>query len=96
MLALKEESKNKKSMWYLDNGACNHMTSDRSKFMKIDSNIGGHITFGDSSKMKIKDKGIILIQSKNNSHKILSDIYYIPKLRSNILSPGQLLDREGL
>ena len=34
-LTLKEDKKCKNSTWYLDNGASNHMISDRSKFINL-------------------------------------------------------------
>ena len=80
LLTLKEKNKNKKHTWYTDNEESNHMIDDRSKFMKFDGNIVRHVTFEDSSKVKIKVKGTILIQSRNDNHKMLFDVYYILKL----------------
>ena len=34
-------------MWYLDNGASNHMTGDPTKFRKLDGGITGRVKFGD-------------------------------------------------
>ena len=59
-------------------------------FVMLDKYTGGDIIFGDSSKIQIKGKGIVLIHLKNGGHKIILDVYYVPKLRSNILSLRQL------
>ncbi|KAL1352527.1 hypothetical protein AAHE18_06G173600 [Arachis hypogaea] len=64
-LTLKEDQNSENSMWYLDNGASNHMTGDRSKFVALDTNVKGHVRFGDESKVKINDKGTILFELKN-------------------------------
>ncbi|GJR08094.1 ribonuclease H-like domain, reverse transcriptase, RNA-dependent DNA polymerase [Tanacetum coccineum] len=80
------------SIWYLDNGASNHMTGIKSHFRDIDENITGRIRFGDGSYVEIKGKGSILLGCRNHKQKIVSDVYYIPNLKSNILSLGQLTE----
>ncbi|XP_076947543.1 uncharacterized protein LOC143619520 [Bidens hawaiensis] len=78
--------------WYLDNGASNHMTGDKTHFTEIDSNINGLVKFGDGSTIKIEGKGSIVFDCKNGEQRVFNDVYYIPKLCSNILSLGQLTE----
>ena len=40
-------------VWYLDNGASNHMTGDRQKFRDMDTTVSGKVTFGDGSTVEI-------------------------------------------
>ena len=47
-------------VWYLDNGASNHMTGDVEKFKSLDEGITGKVRFGDGSIVEIKGKGTIL------------------------------------
>jgi len=47
-------------LWYLDNGASNHMTGDLEKFKTLDDEITGKVKFGDGSMVEIKGKGTIL------------------------------------
>jgi hypothetical protein len=47
-------------VWYLDNGASNHMTGDRQKFRDSDSTISGKVTFGHGSTVEIRGRGSIL------------------------------------
>ncbi|KAG7564969.1 Glutamyl-tRNA reductase N-terminal domain superfamily [Arabidopsis suecica] len=77
------------NMWYLDNGASNHMTGNLSYFSKIDQTITGKVRFGDDSCIDIKGKGLITFIAKNGERRALPDVYYIPDLRSNIVSLGQ-------
>ena len=74
--------------WYLNNGGSNHMMGDKSKFVDLNTKVTCNVCFCDNIKVKIKDKGIILFQAKDRSHKVIHDVYYIPKLKSNILSIG--------
>lgn len=53
-----------RDMWYLDNGASNHMTGDLQKFRIPDEAITGRVRFGDGSTVEIKGKGMILFQCK--------------------------------
>ena len=76
--------------WYLDNGASNHMTDHREKFEKLDKVVKGEVKFGDGSLVKIEGKGSIRIACKNGETRVLHGVYYIPTLKSNIISLGQL------
>ena len=50
----------------------------------------GEVKFGDGSLVKIEGKGSIRISCKNRETRVLHGVYYIPTLRSNIISLGQL------
>ncbi|GKC52442.1 uncharacterized mitochondrial protein-like protein [Tanacetum coccineum] len=58
---------------------------------KSESNIDDEddVWFGDGSCVSINGKGSILFQGKNGEQKLLKDVYYIPALRSNVISLGQ-------
>jgi len=77
-------------LWYLDAGASNHMTGNRVAFSELDTGVVGTVKFGDISGVDIQGRGTVVFQCKNGEHKALTDVYYIPKLRSNIVSIGQL------
>ncbi|KAJ0532496.1 putative RNA-directed DNA polymerase [Helianthus annuus] len=80
------------NLWYLDNGASNHMTGVRSHFKELDETVTGQVRFGDGSHVEIKGKGSILLECLNQEQKIVSHVYYIPSLKTNILSLGQLTE----
>ncbi|KAG7567621.1 Zinc finger CCHC-type [Arabidopsis thaliana x Arabidopsis arenosa] len=85
----KDFEKDSENAWYLDNGASNHMTENRAWFSKIDETITGKVRFGDDSRIDIKGTGPILFVTKEGERRILANVYYIPELKSNILSLGQ-------
>lgn len=51
-----DANKTRQDMWYLNNGASNHMTGDRRYFSVLDSTITGKVRFGDDSRINIKGK----------------------------------------
>ncbi|KAL0386130.1 UNVERIFIED_CONTAM: hypothetical protein Sradi_3007300 [Sesamum radiatum] len=77
---------------YLDNDASNHIIGDKSKFVHIDIKVTGDVRFGDDTKVEIEGKGTVILATKNGDHKLLHNVYYIPKMKNNILSIGQLVE----
>jgi hypothetical protein len=71
-------------------GATKHMTGCRSVFSDLDRNIQGTVKFGDGSMVQIEGMWTILFRCKNGEHRAFVGMYYIPKLRTNIISVGQL------
>lgn len=78
------------NLWYLDNGASNHMTGRKSKFTFLDESVTGVVKFGDGSSVRIEGKGSIMLHCKNGEERCLKNVYYIPTLKNNIISLGQL------
>ncbi|PWA84739.1 zinc finger, CCHC-type [Artemisia annua] len=83
---------NMDSLWYLDNGASNHMTGVKEHFKELDEKVSGKVRFGDGSYIEIKGKGSILIECDDEKQRIISHVYYIPSLKSNLLSLGQFTE----
>ncbi len=91
-LMLAEKGAAAGDLWYLDNGASNHMTGDRRKFRELDETVTGVVRFGDASSVQIMGKGLILVACKNGDQWLLDDVYYIPSLCWNMVSLGQLTE----
>ncbi|XP_042432507.1 uncharacterized protein LOC122019065 [Zingiber officinale] len=85
-------NKGDKDVWYLDNGASNHMTGHREKFQELDETITGKVRFDNGSTIEIIGKGTIVFECKNDDRKALHEVYYISKLCSNIISLDQLTE----
>ena len=80
-------------MWYLDNGASNHIYGDKDKFIELDEVTRSNVTFADHSNVAIKGKCKILFKLKYRSYQFFSDVYYILMVKSKILSLEQLLEK---
>jgi len=76
------------SVWYLDTGASNHMSGDENLFKEFTKVEAGHVSFGDASKVVAKGQGTIWYLQKNNRVGEIRDMYFVPDLKSNILSMG--------
>jgi len=66
------------------------MTGMISVLSNIDQTVHGSVRFGDESTVSIEGIGSMVMTGKNGEHKVLTNVYYIPKLQSNIISLGQL------
>ncbi|GMJ05590.1 hypothetical protein HRI_004228200 [Hibiscus trionum] len=92
-LTYKENEESKENIWYLDNCASNHMCGRKEFFVALDETIRGRVFFGDDSHAEVKGKGKVMITQKNGEKKYISDVYYVPAMKSNIISLGQLLEK---
>jgi len=81
------------SVWYLDTGASNHMCGDDNLFKELTKVDAGHVSFRDASKVAVKGRGTIWYLQKNNRVGEIRDVNYVPDLKSNILSMGQLMEK---
>jgi hypothetical protein len=81
-------------VWYLDSGASNHMTGARDMFSTLDESRHDTVHFGDGSIVNIQGSGTVVFECLTGDHRVLADVYFIPSLRSNIVSVGQL-DENG-
>lgn len=79
---------------FLDTGASNHMTGHKEVFAELNAGVGGTVKFGDGSLVQIEGRGTVIFACKNGEHRAMTDVYYIPRLKSNIVSLGQL-DENG-
>ena len=63
-------------------------------FVDLDESISGNVSFGDNSKTLVNGKGKSLIRLKDGRHEFISNVYYISNMKNNILSLGQLLEKD--
>jgi hypothetical protein len=88
------DNEQREMKWYLDTGASNHMTGNTDIFSDYTCAVVGSVRFGDGSLVEIAERGLILFENKEGGHMVVHDVYHTPRLRSSILSIGQL-DENG-
>ena len=79
----------KETMWFLDSGCSNHMTGDKHWFIQLDESFRQVVKLGNDTKMAVMGKGNIKFRV-NGTSQVISDVFYLPDLKNNLLSIGQL------
>ncbi|XP_028102218.1 uncharacterized protein LOC114301468 [Camellia sinensis] len=65
-----------------NSGVSNHMCGKRELFIELDDTVQAQVSFGDSSKTPVKGRGNILIKLKNGDHDYISNVYYVPVMKT--------------
>ena len=83
-----------KDIWFLDNACSNHVTGNKELFSSLDTSIQFEVKLGNDSKVKVNGKAVIVVYAKNCKRRTIHDAYYVPGLMCNLLSVGQLMEKE--
>lgn len=83
----------KLNVWYLDSGCSNHMCGNKSLFSDLNESFNDTVKLGNNSKISVMGKGNIQLQIGGHTVKIC-DVFYVPELKSNLISMGQLQEKE--
>ncbi|GKV47925.1 hypothetical protein SLEP1_g54775 [Rubroshorea leprosula] len=82
-----------KNLWYLDTSCSNHMCGDKAAFSTLDESFRDNVKFGDNSKVSVRGRGQVTIQIRGNAAQTISNVLYLPELKTNLLSIGQLQEK---
>ncbi|KAL9437863.1 hypothetical protein AB3S75_023687 [Citrus x aurantiifolia] len=80
-------------VWYVDTGCINHMCGSKSLFSSLNEDFRSTMSFGDCSTVEIMGKGDVNIITNNGFVETISNVFYLPDLKSNLLSVGQLQEK---
>ncbi|KAL0299067.1 UNVERIFIED_CONTAM: hypothetical protein Sradi_6566500 [Sesamum radiatum] len=78
--------------WYIDSAASNHMTYNKGAFQTLDESFKTNVKLGDNHIVKVEGKGSVAINTKKGT-RIINDVMYIPNLRTNLFSVGQMMEK---
>ncbi|KAK8362671.1 hypothetical protein V6Z12_A03G116100 [Gossypium hirsutum] len=93
LMAYNEVNTNSSMVWYLDTGASNYMCGHKQLFKKMRKVETRHVSFGNASKVEVKGQVTVCYLQKDGLVGSIQDMYYVPDLKSNILSMGQLMEK---
>jgi hypothetical protein len=76
----------------LENSGSNHMTGNKDLISSMDTSIKSEITLRGDSQVKDLGKGIVFVLTKHDQKKDIHYVYYVPNLKNNLVSVGQLME----
>jgi hypothetical protein len=61
--------------------------------LEFDDKFRSKVKFADNNTISVEGKGKVLVQRKNGNHTFVTDVLYVPTMKHNPLSLGQLLEK---
>jgi hypothetical protein len=92
MVVMETNNAKREEVWYLDSGCSNHMCGKRQFFSDFDGTYRHSMKLGNNTRMEVIGKGNIRLEIKGTTQ-VIMDVYYVPDLKNNLLSIGQLQER---
>ncbi|XP_040951363.1 uncharacterized protein [Gossypium hirsutum] len=78
--------------WLIDSGCTNHIVSNESMFKRIDKSFSLRIRFGNDQIIKAKGKRDVRVSTPTGT-KFIIDVLFVPDIDQNLLSVGQLIEK---
>ncbi|WVZ06232.1 hypothetical protein V8G54_019578 [Vigna mungo] len=88
-----KHAKKEEMSWYLDSACSNHMTGNKSWLIDLDTSVKSIVRFADDSVIRAEGSGKVLITRKDGRPVYMHNVLYVPTMKSNLLSLGQLLEK---
>jgi len=93
LMATVKEEEERRDEWYLNTRCSNHITGNKSWFSELDDSVNRKIRFADNGIVCAAGIGKVLIHRKDGKKACITDVLYVPNMRSNLISIGQLLQK---
>ncbi|GAA0159622.1 transmembrane signal receptor [Lithospermum erythrorhizon] len=82
----------KDEVWCLDSGCSNHMCRSEDLFSVLDKTFKHSVKLGNNTKLIVAGKGIVKLRLNNVLYAV-GEVYFVPELKNNLLSVGQLQEK---
>ncbi|XP_024178723.1 uncharacterized protein LOC112184720 [Rosa chinensis] len=93
LMAYLDKEAPESDMWYLDSRCSNHICGNKSLFSNLDESFKDSVKLGNNTRIYVI--GRVNMKSKIRDHIVtISGVYYVPELKSNLISMGQLQEKE--
>lgn len=80
-------------VWFPDTGCSNHMTSHKEWLIDIDTSRRSKIRFVDNRTLEAERASNMVIKRRNGNTVVIENVLYVPGMKSNLLSIGQLIQK---
>ncbi|XP_019451907.1 PREDICTED: uncharacterized protein LOC109354005 [Lupinus angustifolius] len=79
--------------WYLDSGCSNHMTGNRDWLVNFDATRKSKVKFDDHRIITAEGTGDVPLIMANGRKAYISDVLFVPNMKTNLISIGQLHEK---
>ena len=79
-------------IWFLDSGCSNHMCGTREWFVEFENDFSQSVKLGDDRRMMVEGRGSLRLEI-NGIITVITSVYYVPGLKNNLFSVGQLQEK---
>ena len=92
LMASTNSMKGKHNEWFLDSGCSNHMSGNKNWFTQLDEEFRHRVKLGNDTRIAVMGKGSVRLVVSGVTN-VISHVYYVPELKNNLLSLGQLQEK---
>ena len=82
-----------KDQWYLDLGFSSHMSGSKDWFLNLKPSMKNMVKFANDNTLAVEGIGYVFIMRKDGKRLVIYNVLYIPGMKSNFLSIGQLVEK---
>ncbi|GAU29060.1 hypothetical protein TSUD_278170 [Trifolium subterraneum] len=93
MVTIKDDS-DYSDKWYRDSGCSTHMSGRKEWFTSLRSTQNSQVRFANNSTMAAKGMSDVSIKRKDGKYSMISNVLYIPGIKCNFVTIGQLLEKD--
>ena len=69
------------------------MTCNKNLVVNLDASVKTEVKLGTNKTVNVDGKGVVNIVTKQGEPKTISEVYYVPGLKHNLISVGQLTQK---
>jgi hypothetical protein len=93
LMAKTSDAENVEEKWFIDSGCSNHMVGNKNWLYEFDDKYRDSVKLGDDSRMNVMGRGSLKLKIDGRVH-VITSVFYIPGLKTNLLSLGQIQQKQ--